>query len=279
VIATAARESQHHSVLHANYHSAMVNIESDQVSVSDIRAVARVAHICALFGPAVQELSAADVAERTGLNRTTAYRYCASMVAAGILEKGSRRGTFALGGMMLELGLQALGRERVLEIAGPYLRTLSTAVEMTVVLSIPGAHGPVVALVAEELSQPVLVTVRVGTKLDVTAAQSHVFLAYESESTMDVMAVGLSPAERARLELDVAAVRKNGYSVSRPSGLPLAAAAPVFDDKGLRATIAFLGVREADDDLSGVLDELVATAAALSDALGASPQDPSRADV
>jgi DNA-binding IclR family transcriptional regulator len=277
--AVAQLESRRHRVLHANYHSAMVNIESDQVPMSDIRAVARVADICALFGPAAQELTAADVAERTGLNRTTAYRYCASMVAAGILERGSRRGTFTLGGLLLELGLQALGRERVLEIAGPYLRRLSTAIQMTAVLSIRGAGGPVVALVAEELSQPVLVTVRVGTKLDVTAAQSLVFLAYESEPTMDAMAVGLSPAERARLELEVAAVRKDGYSLTRPSDLPLAAAAPVFDDKGLRATVAFLGVRDTGDDLSGPLDELLATAAALSDVLGASRKGPPGADI
>src|SRR5690242_16284654 len=124
----------------------MANFDPTEAANSDIRAVARVGQICALFGPRVLELSAADVAERTGLNRTTAYRYCASMVAAGILERGSRRGTFALGGLMLELGIQAIGRQRIVEIAGPYLRKLSTAVGMTAVLSIRGAQGPVVAL-------------------------------------------------------------------------------------------------------------------------------------
>jgi DNA-binding IclR family transcriptional regulator len=255
----------------------MVNDDPNQLPASDIRAVARVAHICALFGPGVDELSAADVADRTGLNRTTAYRYCASMVAAGILERGSRRGTFALGALMLELGLQALGKERVLEIARPHLRKLSGAVEMTAVLSIPGAHGPVVALVAEETSRQVLVTVRVGTKLDAGAAQSLVFLAHEHQPTTDVLTADLSAAQLTRLKSEVATVRRDGYSVVRPQSLPFVVAAPVYDDRGLRATVAVLGVGEID--LSPVIEELVATAAALSDALGAPPEATRNADL
>lgn len=272
-----ARAARRTRVLHANYDSAMVNNDPDQASVSDIRAVARVANICALFGPEVEELSAADVAERTGLNRTTAYRYCASMAAAGILERGSKRGTFALGAFMLELGLHALGKERVVEIAGPHLRKLSAAVEMTAVLSIPGAHGPAVALVAEPAGRQVLVTVRVGTTLDSSAAQSHVFLAYEHEAMTEVLTAELSAAQRIRLMSEVATVRKDGYSVVRPQSLPFVVAAPVFDDKGLRATVAILGV--GDFDLTPAIEELLATAGVLSDALGAPEDAPRSADV
>ena len=80
-------------VLQVNYDSGMANIEANRRrDRSDIQAVARVGQICALFGPHATELTAADVAERPGLNRTTAYRYCASMVAAGILERGAAAG-------------------------------------------------------------------------------------------------------------------------------------------------------------------------------------------
>lgn len=253
----------------------MVNKDEDQGAVSDIQAVGRVATICALFGPKVAELTAADVAELTGLNRTTAYRYCASMVAAGILERGSRRGTFALGALMLELGLQALGRERVVEIAGPHLRKLSSAVEMTAVLSIAGAHGPVVALVAEATTRQVLVTVRVGTTLDAKAAQSQVFMAFGDDTVIEQMTAELSAAQRRRLTSEVATVRRDGYSVVRPQSLPFVVAAPVFDDTGLRATVAILGL--GDVDLDPAIEELLATAAALSDALGAPKEAPSGA--
>ena len=112
----ALAPSRRSTVPHLNYDSAMANTETSEASSSDIQAVARVGQICSLFGPHTTELTAADVADRLDLNRTTAYRYCASLVAAGILERGPRRGTFVLGGLMLQLGIHALGRRRVVEI-------------------------------------------------------------------------------------------------------------------------------------------------------------------
>lgn len=263
---------------HVDYALSMANFDPSEASNADIRAVARVAQICALFGPRVVALTAADVAERTGLNRTTAYRYCASMVAAGILERGARRGTFALGGLLVELGTLALGRQRIVDIAGPYLRKLSAAVRMTAVLSVPGTRGPVVALVEEDTSRLVVVTVHVGTKLDASAAQTHLFLAYADPSMMDVVAAGLPAAERARLESEVAAAGRQGFSVVRHSGGSFAVAAPVFDEKRLCATVAILAGDLAD--LSPTLEQLKMTATALSDAIGA-PQGygPPHADI
>jgi DNA-binding IclR family transcriptional regulator len=251
-----------------NYDVGMANSDPADASNSDIRAVARVGQICSLFGPRVPELTAAEVAERTGLNRTTAYRYCSSMVAAGILDRGSRRGTFVLGGLMLELGALALGRQRIVEIAGPHLRKLRAAVGMTAVLSVRGSQGPVVALVEEDTSHPVVLTVHVGTKLDVSAAQTHLLLAHSDQSAMDAIAGDLSPAERARLESEVNLARQRGFSFVRHRGGSFGLAAPVFDEKGLCATVAVLGAGDLAD-LSPCLDQLMATAAALSDELGA----------
>ncbi|MEU5907240.1 helix-turn-helix domain-containing protein [Micromonospora sp. NPDC047527] len=250
----------------------MVNFDPTDASSSDIRAVARVGQILALFGPRVLELTAADVAERTGLNRTTAYRYCASMVAAGILERGTRRGTFALGGLMLELGIQALGRQRIVEIAGPHLRKLRTAVRMTAVLSIRGAQEPVVALVEEDTSRMVVVTVHAGSKLDMTAAQTHLFLAYADPSALDAAAAGMSAVDRARLESEIYSARRQGFSIARHSGGLFAMAAPVFDEQGMCATVAILGAGELD--LATALEQLLATATALSDELKAPGEGP-----
>lgn len=246
----------------------MANPDPSDASTSDIQAVARVGQICALFGPRIPELTAADVADRTGLNRTTAYRYCASMVAAGILERGTRRGTFALGPLMLELGALALGRQRVVEIARPHLQKLRAAVRMTAVLSVPGAQGPIVALVEEDTSRVVVMTVLPGTKLDATAAQTQLFLAYAEEETREGLLDGLTPVERVRLEADVRSAREQGFSFVRPAGAPSAVAAPVFDAKGLCATVAILAAGDIPD-LAPALEHLLATAGALSEELGA----------
>lgn len=256
----------------------MANSDID-ASSSDIQAVARVGQICALFGPRVLELTAADVAERTGLNRTTAYRYCASMVTAGILERGARRGTFTLGRLMLELGTLVLKRQRVVEIAGPHLRPLSAAVRMTAVLSVRGAGGrPVVALVEEDTSRPVVVTVHAGTRLDATAAQTHLFLAYADGAAMDELAAGMAPAERAVLESEVHTARQRGFSVVRDGNGPFVVAAPVFDRNGLCATVAILSAGDFAE-LAPALEHLTSTAAALSDELGVDNGGPPDADL
>ncbi|GAB4079400.1 hypothetical protein GCM10028783_03480 [Modestobacter muralis] len=247
-----------------NYLARMANT-ADATSSADIRAVARVGQICALFGSRAVELSAADIADATGLNRTTAYRYCASMAAAGILERGSRRGTFALGGLMLELGIQALGRRRVVEIAGPHLQRLRSAVRMTAVLGIRGASGPVVALAEEDTSRVVVMTVHPGTRLEPTAAQSQLMLAYGDSAALEAALAGMPDAQRARLETDVHSARRQGHSVVW-NGSTVAVAAPVFDDTGLVATVALLGAGELD--LESTLEQLLATARALSAELG-----------
>ena len=259
------------TVLHLKYTSAVANNEVSEASSSDIQAVARVGQICSLFGPYTTELTAADVAERLDLNRTTAYRYCASLVAAGILERGPRRGTFILGGLMLQLGIHALGRRRVVEIAPPYLAELSAAVKMTAVLSLWGARGPIATLVEEERSRTIVVTVRPGSQLDMRAAQTNVFLAYHSDQhAIDKMTENATAADRAEVESAVYAARRNGYSVAHHAGGVFGAAVPVFDEYGIAATLALLGA-DPDVDLSAgspTLRKLLETAAALSTELG-----------
>lgn len=270
-LAPALAPSRPSTVPHLNYDSAMANIESGEASSSDIQAVARVGQICALFGPHTTELTAADVADRLGLNRTTAYRYCASLVAAGILERGPRRGTFILGGLMLQLGIHALGRRRVVEIAPPYLAELGAAVTMTVVLSLWGARGPIATLVEEERSRTIVVTVRAGSQLDIWAAQTSVFLAHHSDHhAIDKMTEGISAADRAKVEAAVYSARRNGYSIAHHEAGVFGAAVPVFDEYGIAATIALLGADPTVDLSPGspILAQLLGTAAALSEVLG-----------
>lgn len=258
-----------------NYASVMANIDTgNEASSSDIQAVARVGQICSLFGPHTTELTAADVAERLNLNRTTAYRYCASLAAAGILERGPRRGSFVLGGLMLQLGIHALSRRRITEIAPPHLATLSAAVRMTAVLSVWGAHGPVVALVEEDKSRTAVVTVRAGSELDSTAAQTRVFLAHLGDARANGwMTERVSPAEQPELDAAIYAVRRTGYCVASQPGGVFTTAAPVFDEYGIAGTVGLLGA-DPQADLSvnsPIITELLKTTTTLSSELRGSP--------
>jgi len=253
------------------YDRAMVNTEpGGDASTSDIQAVSRVAQILGLFGPRTVELTAADVAERVGLNRTTAYRYCASMATAGILERGHRKGTFTLGGLVLQLGIHALHRSRVLDLLIGDMPERRCTAGTTAVLSVWGAHGPVVALVQEDTSRAVVVTVRPGTQLEMDAAQMRVFLAHHQDQKLIQRMMDELPApRRAEVEAGVYAVRRTGYSLVSLDGGLYGAAAPVFDEHGITAAIALLGAEQVADLSAGspVLTALVTTAAALSDQL------------
>ena len=178
---------------------------------------------------------------------------------------------------MLELGIHALGRRRVVEIAPAHLRELSAAVRMTTVLSLWGARGPVVALVQEDMSRALVVTVHPGTQLDTSAAQMVVQLAYHADShAIDRIAEGLSTAERSELEAAVYAARRTGYTnVDHSDGL-VAVAAPVFDEQGIAATVALLGAESAASFSPGSpkLTYLLDTATALSNELGGGHEGP-----
>lgn len=225
---------------------------NDESASWDIQAVSRVGQIFSLFTVQTTELTAADVADRLGLNRTTAYRYCASLVTAGLLETGPRRGSFVLGSLMLQLGTLALSRRRAVELAPPYLTHLSTTTHTTAVLSLWGADGPVVTRVEEDSGRTVVVTVRVGVQLELSAAQTRVFLAMRPGHLASERLLGRLPAdERARLDTIFDEVRSTGLCiVNEPDGL-IGAAVPVFDEYGICATLALLGTEQMTDFHAG----------------------------
>lgn len=216
---------------------------------AEIQAVSRAAQILALFGPDTPVLTAAEAASRLGLNRTTAYRYCSSLVAAGLLERGLESGQFIPGGLLLQLGAFSIGRRKVMDLALPHMRSLSIAARMTSVLSLWGAVGPVVSRVEEEPNPTVLVTVRVGTHLPFDTAQAMVFAAYhDNQNHISQLLANLPESVRTPIQSEIADAKINGYAAASSTPGVVALAAPVFDEYGICATIA---VVSTDNALSG----------------------------
>jgi DNA-binding IclR family transcriptional regulator len=215
---------------------------ADQAAQADIQAVSRVSQILALFEPAMPELSAGEVADRLGLNRTTAYRYCTSLVAAGLLDRSSEQGKFIPGGLLLQLGAFAIGRRRVVNLAPRHLQSLSRSTQMTAVLSLWGLTGPVVTRVEEDTATIVVVSVRVGSHLPLEAAQSKVFAAYHSDQlSMERLLATMPIASQAELREQIGQVRAAGHCSASSTPGVVAVAAPVFDEYGICATVAVVG--------------------------------------
>ncbi|MDQ0772114.1 DNA-binding IclR family transcriptional regulator [Streptomyces aurantiacus] len=214
---------------------------ADRGDQADIQAVSRVSQILALFEPATPEVTAGQVAERLGLNRTTAYRYCTSLVAAGLLER-SPSGGYIPGGLLLQLGAFAVSHRRVMNLAPRHMQALSRATRSSAVLSLWGFTGPVVSRVEENIAAVVVVSVRVGSHLPLDAAQSKVFLAYHVDQlSMQRLTATLAGPARDELRADVERVRTVGHCSAMSTPGVVVVAAPVFDEYGICATVAVIG--------------------------------------
>lgn len=221
----------------------------------DIQAVQRVGQLLALFTVNRPRLTVAEAASLVGLNRSTVSRYFGSLVLAGVLERSrEEQAAYEPGPLLLQLGAVAQGQRRVLDLAPSHMRRLSRETELTVVLSLWGSAGPVVSLVSEVGTGPILVTVRVGTTLDMDSAQGHLFLHFSKDrEAIAKYWEGLDPVKRRRVEAEVADAGKRGLStVSAPVGMEVLAA-PVFDDHGIAATIAVVGGRPDDAGIATAL--------------------------
>lgn len=242
------------------------------VEPAEIQSVSRAAQVLGLFGPATPEITAAEAAERLGLNRTTAYRYCTSLVAAGLLERGVEAGSFVPGDLLLQVGAYALGRRKVVDLAPPFLRSLSTRARLTAVLSLWGSSGAVVTRVEEDSTRAALVTVRVGSQLAFDTAQAKVFLAYHRDQLAVARLMSNVPErQRDEVEGELEGVRARGWVGATDSAGIVALAAPVFDEHGICAAIAAVGTDRSAPTAAGssVIREVLETARALSKEMGA----------
>lgn len=229
-----------------------------------IQSIDRAAAVLGLFDEHTRTLTPAFVAQRLGLNRTTAHRYLQALQGAGFLTVGN-----APGPLVDQLSALVSTRQQIITLAPPVLRRLSDRTGLTAVLSFLGRGGAVVTLVEEATEGTIVLTVRVGTVLEPRAAQSRVLFAYQSDPGVVAQALAnLPPAEALAEQAEIAKVRRDGMAWAdlRRTGLE-SAAAPVFGTGndvvaaiGIIGTTALLGgdagrprvveLREAAEHLS-----------------------------
>ncbi len=249
-----------------------------------VQSVETAADILAVMAAADGPQSLKSLAAAAGMAPAKAHRYLVSLVRGGLVEQEPVSGHYALGGLALNLGLAALRRLDVVELAAAALADLGAAIDETVLLAIWGNRGPVV-IRWREASHPVTVNVRVGSVMPLLRSSTgRVFLAYLPEAATAEMLeaelaagadesladVPCSAAEARSLADDV---RERGLARVQGQMLPGVAAlsAPVFQHDGsLQAVLTVLGPEPAFDvSWTGANAEaLTASAQALSARLG-----------
>ncbi|MBQ0826538.1 IclR family transcriptional regulator [Streptomyces tagetis] len=203
----------------------------------------------------------AHAAKELGVGKSTAHRYLASMETHGLLQRLDRV-RYEVGPLLAELGITALTRLGVVDLARPVMEELSHRVRHTVVLSIWNGHAPVVAEVHEDASRTAHVSIRRGSTLRPNTAQAALFAAYPDKCyhRPGGPVTALTEAETAAIHRTCVSVRTSDEEGVR------AVATPVWGGSGrLVASLAVVGIAQLvpEEDDSPVAQALTAAAATL----------------
>ena len=225
------------------------------------------------------ELTLAEVAERSGMNKTTAYRLLNTLVLAGWLAR-SDAGAYRPTMRVFQIGSVALTSTSLPVEAKPVLRALADEFGDTAYLMVPSGRAAV-CIDAVAGDSPVRVTgIAIGSSLPLHAAAGPVAMLgfvpglLEQELAADDRDA-FTPAtvtDPDGLRALAARAREQGYAVSEGDYLPdvAAVAAPVFGAdgtcvatvslggtteriRGERADAVVAGVRAAAEQLSARL--------------------------
>jgi len=197
----------------------------------------------------------ADLAERSGLNRTVVHRLVTTLERRRYVQRDDR-GDVGLGPALIELGEQV--RPNLRAAAAVPLKILAGAVHETAVLSIADGDEAVAIDQVEDLGHIIRVDYRPGLRHPLhRAAHGRAILAFRSET---------APSDPGLVE-----IRRRGYALSHDELQAGAAgiASPIFD--GQHNVIASIGIVAPVDRMPAerrAADAVVEAAAATSRQLG-----------
>jgi DNA-binding IclR family transcriptional regulator len=224
------------------------------------------------------------LAKEAGMAAAKAHRYLAGYITAGLVEQDPVSGHYDLGRLALDVGLAALRRLDVVELAHPMMIALGDETGETVSMTIWGNRGPTLVRWVPS-NAPVSINVNIGSVLPLlTSSNGRIFAAYlPKDLTSSIIAAELADPNGAawqigiRTSLHVDAllgeVRHRQMSIGDGLVLPgiCSFSCPVFGHDGaLVAALTIVGIKGMMDMTfkSPVAVALARTAKALSERMG-----------
>jgi DNA-binding IclR family transcriptional regulator len=205
------------------------------------------------------EMALGELAAAAGAAPAKVHRYLVSLIRSGFVEQDPRSGRYALSSQSLRVGLVALGRLDVMEVATTALYSLRDRIDETVLMAVWGAHGATIVRWLEA-SRPVTVNVRAGSIMPlVSSATGQVFGAFGRPALIEPVlereladsgrrGVATTRAEAESLFQQVRA-RGLGHVAGQMLAGVHALGAPVFDHQGqLALALTALGPNGGFDD-------------------------------
>ena len=132
---------------------------AEQPKSDNVAALTRGLEILRCFSAREPRLSNSEIANRTGLPRSTVSRLTKTLVEHGYLRHDARQRHYAVGPSVLALGYSALSNLRVTDIARPHMQALA---ESTGALISLATRDRLSMLYLEACSSDTLLTLRMG---------------------------------------------------------------------------------------------------------------------
>jgi IclR family pca regulon transcriptional regulator len=210
-------------------------------SGQSIQSVIRALGILELFDENRPALTTSEIANLTGLNRATAYRFCQTLLGLGYLED-TGHGTLRPGLKAISLARAALSSRELPELAMSYLRDLQAKTGETVNMAL--LDGAEVVYVSRLLSDHIL-TLRlfIGSRLPAwTTSLGRAILAFMDDDEIERILDASELRQRTertvvdpdKLRAELRRIRTRGYAINDQEfavGL-LGVAAPIFGVSG-----------------------------------------------
>lgn len=203
--------------------------------------VGKAFEILKLINEGLPEIAAADLVRELGMNGITAHRFLKTLEKAGALVQVSK-GTYRLGYTLVDLGDRALSDNLLGRVLQPCLNRLTASLKEASMAT--SFQADMVVCIARAVSNRSLsVDVRVGSRLEAyCTAHGKLWLAYINQIERDryfeaarfERFTGTTVIDRAALEAQFAAIRRDGFSLNdgeREEGIR-AVAVPILTRTG-----------------------------------------------
>jgi DNA-binding IclR family transcriptional regulator len=220
-------------------------------------------------------LTITEISNVCNMSKSKLHRYLTSFCRSGFLEKNDDL-RYSLGSELILLGLKAMEKLDVKELAASYLIALKENINETVALALWGENGPFF-IRWEASNRAVNIGIRVGSRVSVTqSASGKLFAAFlPQECTQFLMKKELEKKEldQKAFNNEIEEIRRKGYSITEGTLIPgiSAISCPVFDQNGeiiaAMTVVGSIGVLDVSET-SDVIPKIKEQSLTLSKALG-----------
>jgi DNA-binding IclR family transcriptional regulator len=185
----------------------------------NVKSLFKMLDVLECFSASDRELSVMQIAQRTGLPRTTVHRIVDSLRSVGFLEQEASRERYRLGLKLFELGNTAITNLPLYRESGPFVETLAKLSGETVHLCVFNGFQMVFVEHAQERESNNTIMKMEATPCHSTGV-GKAALAFQPQPIIDrIIGLGLRTftqntiTEPERLLQELAKIRDNGYAV------------------------------------------------------------------